>query len=967
MAWLTGWPHGKAIPIALATGAGTNYQVKVTVHSGAGSDAPGVVYLNSYCTDFPNDIRFTDNDGETELSHWSKDLAADPVIFHVKVADDLDSNQSIYVYCGKSGATSAINGDDTFLFYDSFQKPGYFACNAAAAKSAGTPYMAENIVWDSVTEKWWWVYGVRNGAAIIKMMSSSTINGTYANEATVISDGSHFLDGPSLHKFNGTWYIYYGKHETTSPSSKASVCVQSSATVNSGYANEAEVIPHGTEVDDWDYNRATEPYCYKDGDTYYLFYMGQKTDAAGEEAVGYSSSSSPNSGFTKYGSNPVLSGTADEWDGLPLVADPFVFAKDGTIYLGYTGEGLGESVQWRVGLATITDSFTVFTKYANNPILSWGETGNWDSRFVFRGAVTEDSSVYYLPYCGGALADVTDAKLGLATLDLTATSQQPFLDDTKWAITNAVSQTSEIYHSSGAVEIASGNILHDCGSLQNVRLEGYFYDRKQDIALESAGIQWYSSANGRNIVGYRKDTSTTVYGWYYNSAWHLTSVSRIEDWHKVVAEFLAGGVKVYIDDNYLGQDATCTNIKELNPTTWTITDYFDLLFLRKYVDPEPVVGTAGSWEVEAFLLSITDSILVGDSRLRSMLAGLSLTDGLKSGDTNSPLGTMSREIIDGLVAGDSLSLLASLLASDGVKLGDSSLKSVLALLLRTDGLTAGDSRFLYGILSKLDGLKTGDTPSLLASLLASDGFKLGDTPLYNLLWFLTVADEIKFGDSSIINLILPLVVTDGAKLGDSLSILSQLIASEGIELGDTPLREVVANLLRLDGIKLGDTATLVGAILYLAIVVGLKAGDTNLAGMEADIQASDGMEAGDSPLAEMLASLAYIDGLEVGDSASQLASASLAATDGLEMGDSGLLEVLMSLSQTDGIELGDTPILTLLVYFLSIVDGVRLGDARAIRLLREILSMWLSTRTYHDVRVFTEPYHYVTLWTGGKG
>ena len=79
----------------------------------------GVVGLSNYCTNFPNDIRFTDDDGVTELDHWSKDLTTDPVKFWIEVADDLGSNQSICIYFGKSGASSGSNGTNTFIIFNS--------------------------------------------------------------------------------------------------------------------------------------------------------------------------------------------------------------------------------------------------------------------------------------------------------------------------------------------------------------------------------------------------------------------------------------------------------------------------------------------------------------------------------------------------------------------------------------------------------------------------------------------------------------------------------------------------------------------------------------------------------------------------------------------------------------------------------------------------------------------------------
>ena len=112
--WLSGWSYRKSHDLIGATDAGTGYQISIIVHSGSGVDSDADVYLDSHCTDFPNDIRFTDDDGTTELDHWCENLTADPAVFWVEVTDDLSNNQSICIYYGKSGAASASNGDNTF-------------------------------------------------------------------------------------------------------------------------------------------------------------------------------------------------------------------------------------------------------------------------------------------------------------------------------------------------------------------------------------------------------------------------------------------------------------------------------------------------------------------------------------------------------------------------------------------------------------------------------------------------------------------------------------------------------------------------------------------------------------------------------------------------------------------------------------------------------------------------------------
>lgn len=122
MGWLSGWQYRKSHVINSASGAGTNYQVKIIVHYGSGTDSGADVYLNSHCrTDF-GDVRFTDDDGTTLLDYWMESkVDGDYAVFWVEVADDLSSDSvTIYVYYGKSDATTTSNGDNTFLFFDDF-------------------------------------------------------------------------------------------------------------------------------------------------------------------------------------------------------------------------------------------------------------------------------------------------------------------------------------------------------------------------------------------------------------------------------------------------------------------------------------------------------------------------------------------------------------------------------------------------------------------------------------------------------------------------------------------------------------------------------------------------------------------------------------------------------------------------------------------------------------------------------
>ena len=124
MAWLSGWSYRKSHEIEGSTaGAVTDYQVRIKAHYGSGADSGEDVYLNEKCRSDFGDVRFTADDGETLLAYWMEEkVDSDYAVFWVKVPSipaDPDK-ATIYVYYGKSDATYAGDGDETFLFFDEF-------------------------------------------------------------------------------------------------------------------------------------------------------------------------------------------------------------------------------------------------------------------------------------------------------------------------------------------------------------------------------------------------------------------------------------------------------------------------------------------------------------------------------------------------------------------------------------------------------------------------------------------------------------------------------------------------------------------------------------------------------------------------------------------------------------------------------------------------------------------------------
>jgi hypothetical protein len=125
MAWLTGFTYRKKINITPQASAGTDCQLKFLI--GKSSGATGENFdLNNHCLDTFADLRFTDNDEETELKYWIQEVAdsgtSKLATVYVKITDDLSSGTPyIYCYYGKADATTTSSGADTFIDFDNFE------------------------------------------------------------------------------------------------------------------------------------------------------------------------------------------------------------------------------------------------------------------------------------------------------------------------------------------------------------------------------------------------------------------------------------------------------------------------------------------------------------------------------------------------------------------------------------------------------------------------------------------------------------------------------------------------------------------------------------------------------------------------------------------------------------------------------------------------------------------------------
>jgi len=224
MAWLTGWDARKKHHVdSSPDGALSNYNVRLTLHYGSGSDDLENVYTGSRCkTDF-GDIRFTLVDGTTELKYFQDPVhtvGSDYAEFWVKIpslpaSDGID----IHVYYDNLEATSTSSGPDTFLFFDDFEDGtldkwdtsganGHFSVQTGSVKTGTYALKVDGSTASSGKITAVSGLGKTTGGLLIHQHANMETEGTY--QAYIVLQ--HQLDGTpiySLTAYSKYWKYYF--------------------------------------------------------------------------------------------------------------------------------------------------------------------------------------------------------------------------------------------------------------------------------------------------------------------------------------------------------------------------------------------------------------------------------------------------------------------------------------------------------------------------------------------------------------------------------------------------------------------------------------------------------------------------------------------------------------------------------------------------------------------------------------
>jgi mannan endo-1,4-beta-mannosidase len=144
--WLSGWTYRKSHLIINATGADANYTVNITVINGTETDSGSTVYINNKTRSDFGDIRFTNSTNDL-LDYWIENVTSGKnATFWVEIPGNLTyTNQTIYIYYGKSDANTQSNAISTDIaqlkeydVYSSYNAYFEFFVNGSTLRIAST-------------------------------------------------------------------------------------------------------------------------------------------------------------------------------------------------------------------------------------------------------------------------------------------------------------------------------------------------------------------------------------------------------------------------------------------------------------------------------------------------------------------------------------------------------------------------------------------------------------------------------------------------------------------------------------------------------------------------------------------------------------------------------------------------------------------------------------------------------------
>jgi len=232
MAWLSGYNYRKSITLSRASGAVSNYQMKLLLGESSGATGEDVD-CGGKCLSTFNDLRFTTSDGTTLLDYWIESISGTTPNQLATVWIEFDSigtsDTTFYMYYGNSGASAVSNGTNTFEFFDLFNDDSNtldttnrWTVNAGSPSVSGDKLIVGNSASDRlITKATWGVnYAMRARVKVLgttdySMFGFSGHAGTWEPSAMWMSYQDRYYTSQTSGTGNSKTldYNYYHNHD----------------------------------------------------------------------------------------------------------------------------------------------------------------------------------------------------------------------------------------------------------------------------------------------------------------------------------------------------------------------------------------------------------------------------------------------------------------------------------------------------------------------------------------------------------------------------------------------------------------------------------------------------------------------------------------------------------------------------------------------------------------------------------
>jgi len=352
-----------------------NYQMKLLVGESAGATGENVD-CNSHCRSDFDDLRFTAADGTTLLDHSFESItgASPNRLATVWIEFDLigvtPTNFYMYYGWGAVGDPSTVGVNWGKSCNNPCLTPG-------ASGQWDDAWVAIHSIWNEGGTYYAYYHGWKSSTQAQIGLATSTDGITWtkhgSNPVLAYGAGGQWDDynvgNPVVWKEGSTWYMLYGG----AADAVGNVCV-GLATSADGISwtrsgSNPVMSPAGAG---WEVSVATPGTSItKEGDTYYLYYTGGTRGSLTTMKIGLATSTDLIT-WTKSGNNPLVSTTSPE----VFVGEPYVKKFGSTYYMWYY-RGDGGTVFTNIGLATSVSKDSGWTKYGSNPVLNYTR-GDWD-------------------------------------------------------------------------------------------------------------------------------------------------------------------------------------------------------------------------------------------------------------------------------------------------------------------------------------------------------------------------------------------------------------------------------------------------------------------------------------------------------------------------------------------------------------------------------------------------------------